>query len=333
MRRTFMPLILVVAALAPTTGQAAPETRNIDVVNFAMAPSAMVAAAGDTIRWNFRGSGHHLQAYSGASFDSGILNKNAGETFEAPYGGGAVFYRCTNHSQLTGPANDCTGMCGKLTDVPPNDLPTAPTVSSPAHNSTTDSRTVQFTGGVIGNAIKVRAYEGTVELGQAVGISGGTWQKTVVFENGAHDVRFIAEHPEGYYSPVGPARVVPNPNGPGTITERFIRINVAASDSQPPTIILDQPRDPYNRNPLQITGRVIDDVAVGTIEIIVRDNLGLSADKRPPITRCVPCGGPNNVTFAASASLDPGYYLVIVRASDLTNRPPSEVRRNVVVLV
>lgn len=331
LRRTLVPLVLVLGALSPSTGSAAPERRDIDVVNFAMAPRAVVAVAGDTIRWNFRGSGHHLQAYSGGDFDSGPLNKNAGEIFEAPYAGGTILYRCINHSTLSGPTNDCNQMCGKLTDVPPSDLPQAPTVSSPVHNSTTDSRTVEFSGGIIGNAIKIRAFEGSIELGQAVVISAGSWQKTWVFENGTHDVRFVAEHPEGYYSPAGPAREVPNPSGPGTITERFIRITVAASDSQPPTIILDQPRDPFSRNPLIITGRVRDDVAVGSIEIFVRDNLGLSADRRPRIT-CEGCGS-NDATFFASSSLDPGYYSVIIRAKDLTNRPPTELRRDVVVVV
>jgi plastocyanin len=332
LRRITMSVVLLVAAFGQTSATAAPETRGIDVVNNAFAARAVVANAGDTIRWTFKGNGHRVQAYSGASFDSGILNKNAGETFETTFGGGTVLYRCINHSQLSGPSNDCTDMCGKLTDVPPSDLPQAPTVSSPSHNSTTDNRLVQFTGGVLGNAVKVRMYEGTVELGQAVEVSGGTWQHQWFFENGVHEVRFVAEHSEGYYSPAGPARVVPNPNGPGTITERFLRVTVASSDSQPPSIALDQPRDPYSRSPLIITGRVTDDVAVGTITVIVRDNLGLSVDRRPTVNCHSGCGTPS-AAFFASVGLDPGYYVVIVQAKDLTNRPPTEVRRNVIVLV
>lgn len=332
LRRTWLIIVLLVGAFAPGTGNAEPETRNIDVVNNAFAPRALVAAAGDTVRWNFKANGHHIRAYSRGDFDSGVLNRNAGETFDVAYGGGTILYRCINHSQLTGPANDCTEMCGKLTDVSPSDLPQAPSVSSPAHNSTTDNRFVQFSGGVIGNAVKVRMYEGSIELGQAVGISGGSWQRGWTFENGTHDIRFVAEHPEGYYSPAGPARVVPNPDGPGTITERFLRITVASSDSQPPRIVLDQPRDPHSRSPLIITGRVTDDVAVGSIEVIVRDNLGLTPDRRPSVNCHSGCGS-NNAAFFASAGLDPGYYVVIVRATDLTNRPPTEVQRNVIVLV
>lgn len=329
LRRVLVPLVLLMASVAPVPGRAA-ATHVVDVVNNAFSPSAVVAATGDTIRWNFRGNGHRVQAYSGSDFDSGLLNKNPGETFDHTFGGGTIMYRCPNHSTLSGPANDCTGMCGKLTDVAPSDLPRAPTVSSPAHNSTTDSRTVTFFGSLIGNATRIRMFEGVTELGPGVRISGGNWSASWIFENGTHDIHFIAEHPEGYHSPAGPAREVPNPNGPGTIIERFIRVNVAASDSQAPEIVLDQPRDPYSRNPLIITGRVTDDVAVGTIEVIVRDRLGLSVDRRPAVTRQP---GVNNVAFSASASVDPGPYTIIVRAKDLTNNPPTEIQRDVIVLV
>lgn len=366
LRRTLLALAVMSAALAPVASQATPVTRSIDVVNDAYVARAVVAVAGDTIRWNVKGSGscdtgggcpgggggHTVTAYSGGSFDSGIVTLKANERFEAAYGGGTILYRCRNHSLLSGPANDCAGMCGKLTDLPPSDLPTAPTVNSPVHNSTTDSRLVTFTGGVTGSAILVRMFEGATEYGHGVQISQASWQFTWSLENGTHDLYFVAEHPEGFLSAAGPARTVPNPDPDGspTIVERFIRVTVASSDSAPPLILLDQPRDAANgvggtpqerpqatRSPVIVNGRVLDDVAVGTcasastcaIAVFVRDNV-LMLNKPPRPVTCVGCGT-NSASFYAPYALDPGYYTITVTAKDLTNKV-SVANRDVVVL-
>lgn len=334
LRRSLLALVLMSSALVPVGGQAAPTTRSIDVVNNAYVARAVVAVAGDTIRWNVKGNGHTVIAYSGGTFDSGVLVLNANDRFEATYTGGTILYRCRNHSTLSGPANDCAGMCGKLTDTAPSDMPTVPTVSAPAHNFTTDNRVVTFSGSTYGNAGLVRMFEGGVERGHGAPIEAGSWQFTWAFENGTHDLSFVAEHPEGFLTAAGPARTVPNPDtspgAPPTIVERFIRVTVAAADASPPQILLDQPRDTYSRSPMIVTGRVLDDVAVGTISVLVRDNV-LMANKPPRPVTCVGCGT-NSASFYAPYALDPGYYTITVTAKDLTDKVSVETR-DVVVLV
>ena len=334
LRRTLLALAVMSTVLVPTGSRAA-TTYPIDVMNSSFAPKAVVAATGDTIRWNVRsGSGHTVTAYSGATFDSGPFNLEANDTFETSYAGGTVLYRCKNHSMLSGPANDCAGMCGKLTDTAPSDMPTVPTVSSPAHGWTTDNRVVRFTGAVTRNAALVRMFEGALELGNGVAVSGGAWESTWTFPNGTHHVRFVAEHPEGFYTLSGPARTVPNPDtdpeAPPTIIERFITVTVASADSSPPVILLDQPRERYSRSPLIVTGRVLDDVAVGTIEVTLRDNLLMSNKPSRPVT-CEGCGT-NSASFYVPYVLDPGYYTITVKATDLTNKT-HVVTRDVVVLI
>ncbi|MHB8512841.1 MAG: cupredoxin domain-containing protein [Actinomycetota bacterium] len=145
-------VVLIGAALLPMPSHA---TTNIavslinaggtgDQYDPVIDPRSPLVVPGATITWTNKDSGgndppsgseHALEAYYGATFDSGVLDQ--GQSASITYGGGTVLYRCLYHSSLSydvpqGPPT-CSGMCGAIHDASSTDR-TPPSVTITTEN-------------------------------------------------------------------------------------------------------------------------------------------------------------------------------------------------------
>jgi len=103
----------------------------ITVGNTFFSPDVSFLDAGTDVTFDWVQGEHRLRAYRGATWDSGLRASPA--TFQIPFTGGTVRYRCTIHSRIDA-SGSCLGMCGIITDDPDIDL-TRPIVEVTAPRS------------------------------------------------------------------------------------------------------------------------------------------------------------------------------------------------------
>lgn len=259
-RTIFALLALAATCIAPQQASAA--GRTIDVELFGapnqISPDPVIAAAGDTIRFNVINTGtHHLERYAQAggdtTLDSGELRYGSGAvSYSTEFAGGTVRYRCTIHSSFDRSSGICGGMCGVLTNE--DTIPVPPVIDAPR---TIRERPATISGTAEPMTIVTIAEGSTVESGfyrgQALTDEVGRWAiKTVDFGKVSGLKPMIARAVRGVGYVSGDSAIVKYPY---------------LYDSKVPFITFDPIPSPIFLDKIHFSGTVRDDVGVRRVEI------------------------------------------------------------------
>ena len=309
-RANLAALALLAVALASVSADAA-TTHDVDVRDNEFVAAGTAAVAGDTVSWKLNRSNnqHTITAYAGATFNSGPLFQS--QTYSAPFDGGTVRYRCTFHSSIDS-NDDCTGMCGVISDTPPPLEP--PRFSYPPNNDVSFTPYVTFNGSVASNIERVILMEGGAVLGSDFVEGVGFEITTGKLGNGPHTVNAIGVTAEGF-------RTAPSDS---------LTVTVDVEDSTPPTIGISSPNSPTAPRNFTFVGDAFDDVGVDSITIQAFDILGAPASIQGLVIQHL---GTNHVHFYGTVrSSTPGRYTVVAVATDVVDHT-ARATRDVIVLV
>lgn len=283
--RTFaVAVMLMLSILLPAASRA--ETHAVKVGDFFFSPKRTEAIAGDTVMFEFVSGVHEVTAYSGASFRSDL---QGGGTFEAPFEGGTVLYRCVPHSTLSGEPSVCTGMCGVITDEVIAGIP-APTIGKPSPGTVTP-RATTISGTASEGEVEVR--EGVYSLGRAE-VSGGSWWLSVPLADGEHAVHAVL--------------ITADDESPPSDLLTF------TVDAQPPLVEIRAPSDlTLVPRSVDVVGVATDDRSVAGVFVTAR-NRTTGATLRAGAV-CAGCGS-RSATWRAHLELPLGVYLLEATATD-----------------
>lgn len=246
------------------------------------------------------------------------------ESFWIQYTGGLVTFRDgMNHDDSENPDHPnpavpnstfdaqgrCNGACGFITDSPPADLPQKPAITSPTPTDDIKTPVVTISGTAVNASYVVlrRKNPGSnTELVKVPTGAGGAWSTSLNFgSNGTYTIDAIGVHAQGYRS------VAADP----------VTFKIAGADIYPPRIRLDRPMPGsiagvpnIQTGRLDITGRVFDDVAVGSVTVTVHTVYPPGAPDQTP--RVTLTGELTERLFSASLTPSSGWYTVTVTAVD-----------------
>lgn len=346
-RRLLATALLMLGALTPMPGHAA-TTRQVEARNTEFIGWSVYAQAGDSIEWEVTSGTHQISSYYPVDSDPGTPGDQPYFNFAAntqPYQkltyagfpGGEIRYFCRLHASVNNGV--CTGyMCGYITDSAPADLPGSPTIATPAQNAGSNNHEVVISGTSPPGARYVRVRQ-CVDAGQGLTCylelakveSSGSWSVTRDFVNGTYMIRASSVHAQGFESA---------PSATRTFT-------VFAADRTSPVIDLQSPKDPSQTagdltrdptrtaaapasvmNPIRISMRITDDVGVkqwdnGGVEVKIIDLIGGGQPRVLAYNSELKCNAPCNpwnAQYNATVSVVPGYYEIVVTATDNSTR-------------